>query len=416
MSNSPYGTAPQPVLDPTAVTGKRVLAWIIDGIIYVVLTWLILIVVLGLSARSAYVPTGQTSTDFCAQIEQQQPHTRCVDTSNSNSSTNASATQPKVLILSNYYPGRESLVFLALFVVFCLVQGVLGGSLGKLSMGLRIVKPDGSQAGIGASFIRTIMWIVDAITCGIPLVGLVTMLSTKGHRRVGDMAASTFVVDQHHVGNPVILPGDPRYGYMGPSGFGTQPPGGYGTPTGSFGTQPGGYGNQPGGFGSQPGGFGMPVGTQPYGQSGLSGNYEADKPVWDDTRNTYIQFDTQRQAWLEFDQASQEWQPISTDQPGQSTHSGPESVPFGQGPPPESATPQPSSPEPTLPQPTSPEPTSPPASTPPTQDETNRSSSYQADKPVWDEARNAYIQFDTQQNSWLEYDDKAKKWKPISSS
>ena len=394
MSYSPYGTAPQPVLDPTAVTGKRVLAWIIDAIIYMVLINGIGAIAGNRMKIESHNLAGSNGTQFC---------------SNWNSANHGFCTFSGDTATTVSGWSHSLILFGILFVVFCVVQGALGGSLGKLSMGLRIVKPDGSQAGIGASFIRTIMWIVDAITCFVPLVGLITMLSTKGHRRVGDMAASTFVVDQRQVGNPVILPGDPRYGYMGPSGFGTQPPGGYGTPTG--------------GFANQPGGFGIPAGSPSYGQPSQSANYEADKPVWDDARNTYIQFDTQRQAWLEFNQASQEWKPISTGQPDQATASGPASGPTGQARPPETPSPWSTPPDPASPvlptsTPTTSTPTTatPATPTPASQAATNQSSDYEADKPVWDEARNAYIQFDTHQNSWLEYDDKAKQWKPISSA
>ena len=144
----------------------------------------------------------------------------------------------------------------------------------------------------------------------IPLVGLILILNTRGHRRVGDMGASTYVVEQRYLDQPVILPGDAGFGYVGqsaiPGPFGQQP--GYpqtGPPTQPFG-QPTPYG-QPPAYG-QPGPHQQP----PSAMSGTNATYEADKPVWDQERDTYIQFDTERNAWLEFDQKSQQWKPIST--------------------------------------------------------------------------------------------------------
>ncbi len=158
-------------------------------------------------------------------------------------------------------------IFLGLFVAYCIFQGLVGGSLGKLALGLRVVKADGRQAGIGASFARTFGWIIDAITCGLPIVGGIAMFSSSGHRRVGDMMAGTYVVPQQLVGNPVILPGQPGFGqfpspaYGAPAygPYGGPPPGQFGSPPGSLGPPPGQFGpppGQPGQFGPPPGQFG----------------------------------------------------------------------------------------------------------------------------------------------------------------
>lgn len=41
-------------------------------------------------------------------------------------------------------------------------------------------------------------------------------------------------------------------------------------------------------------------------------------------------------------------------------------------------------------------------------------SQFTADVPIWDEARRAYIQYDTERGAWLEYDQATAAWKPIS--
>ena len=316
MSYQPYAAPPLPPSDPTDVVGKRVLAWIIDGIIYVALSMVLRLAIGGNGGIESHDLNNsqQTPEAFCRLWRQ--AHNGFCSYSGSTAST---FTWDDI--------ARALIPFFVLFIIYCIVQGLLGGSLGKLAMGLRIVKADGTQAGIGASFIRTIMWIVDAITCAIPLVGLITMMTTKGHRRVGDMAASTYVVRQQHVGQPVILPGDPGYGYYGFSGqhgvytgqpgaapFGQPGQAPYGQPGAELFGQPGQapYG-QPGQPGAAPTGPpGQPVQPTTSGPSATDGAYEADKPVWDDARDTYIQFDSERNAWLEFDQKSQSWKPIST--------------------------------------------------------------------------------------------------------
>ncbi len=233
--------------------------------------------------------------------------TGCASTSNGTAST-----------ISNYSNGIW--LFLALVVVFIVYQGLLGASLGKLAMGLRIVKSDGSLAGIGPSAIRTVLWVVDAITCGLPVVGGILMLTTTGHRRVGDMGAGTYVVPQAQVGHPVILPGQPGWGtyqQVGPPlgaypmGQPGQPPMGPPAAQAPWApTTPGGPQTTPP---TTPGGPPTaPPMAPPTAPSAGSADYEADKPIWDDARHAYIQYDSARGAWLEFDDRVQQWKPIST--------------------------------------------------------------------------------------------------------
>lgn len=299
--------------DPTAATGRRIMAWIIDAIVYIALSGVLSILLADETKSYDLSQSSLTATQFCENW-------RAV---NNGTCANLGNTVWTV----RQSPSTPFFIFLGLFVLFCVVQGLLGGSLGKLALGLRIVKADGRQAGIGASFLRTLLWIVDGITCGLPIVGGICMLSTKGHRRVGDMAAGTFVVPKAQIGTPLQIaglttgnyasypmqtPGAP-YGQPGMYGqppTGSYPPAGF-PPVGSPGA-----GGPPAGFppaGGPPAG-GPPAGgpgALPFGSAQPTQDYEADKPSWDAKRNTYIQFDTGRNAWLEFDQATQEWKPIS---------------------------------------------------------------------------------------------------------
>ena len=153
-----------------------------------------------------------------------------------------------------------------------LLQGLTGGSLGKLVTRLRVVRPDGQRAGIGWAALRTLVLLVDMLCCFLP--GAVLVFSTKGHRRLGDMAASTFVVDRRDVGSPVVVPGV--------GGPGSYPQPGYPGPGGAWGA---------------PGPGLPPVPAQ-------------DGPIWDEVRDTYIQFDRNAGAWVQWDDGEQRWVPI----------------------------------------------------------------------------------------------------------
>lgn len=289
MSQYSYGMPPPAPVDPTNVAWKRVAAWFIDGVIYVILSNVVGFM-LGTAPKF-------TSHDFSGDQTQAQAFCDAWRTTHQGMCSTSNGTATTIV---NFAPAIW--VFLGFFILYIVVQGLLGASLGKLALGLRIVKADGSKAGIGASAIRTVLWIVDAFTCGLPIIGGIAMFASRSHRRVGDMAAGTYVVDQHRVGQPVILPGD--------AGWGTYPP-----------SQPGfGYGQPPGPPAVGPTGAptavtGAPWAAMPQESTATTtsgADYEADKPVWDEARKTYIQYDTGRQAWLEFDQQTQQWVPIST--------------------------------------------------------------------------------------------------------
>ena len=313
VSYQAYNMPPPLPVDPTNVTGKRVGAWFIDAVIYLVLSN-VLGALFGLSPKV-------DSRDFSGDALAAQHYCESWRVTHSGICSHSNGTVTSVT-------GYQSAIwlFLGLAIVFIVVQGLLGGSLGKLAVGLRIVKADGSLAGVGASAIRTVLWIVDAITCAMPVVGGILIMTTKGHRRVGDMAAGTYVVPQAYVGYPVIYPGQPGWGGYGsgpyqqpghPGGYGGPPAGGFGAPPGGFGAPgsplggPSTHAGGPAPWAPPPGSPGAPTSIPAAPPSPLGGDYEADVPMWDDARNAYIQYDSERSEWLEFDDRSKEWKPIS---------------------------------------------------------------------------------------------------------
>jgi uncharacterized RDD family membrane protein YckC len=183
-------------------------------------------------------------------------------------------------------------------LVYVIWQGLSGMTPGKALFGIRTVGEDGNVPGIGRAFVRTILWVVDGIGCGVPLVGPIAAFTSKGHRRVGDMAAKTYVVGKSSLGaGPVVIPG------MTPPSTGAP----FGSP-GYGATQPG-WGTTPPGMPVTPPGMPTtPVATAP--TEAPAAPPAAGEPQWDAARNAYIQWDAGQQKWLQFDDATQQWRPI----------------------------------------------------------------------------------------------------------
>jgi hypothetical protein len=160
-------------------------------------------------------------------------------------------------------------------LILVLLQGLTGASVGKAIAGLRTVGEDGQRPGIGKAFIRTLLWAVDAAPWLVPLVGLITGLTTTGHRRVGDMAAKTFVVRAADAGSPIVVPGLTAAPTPVAAGtYGTTPP-------------------------WEPAPAPQPLPPQ-------------HQPQWDQARGTYITWDANRAVWLQWDERTSTWVPIST--------------------------------------------------------------------------------------------------------
>ncbi len=69
-----------------------------------------------------------------------------------------------------------------------------GRSFGKMIMGIKVVKSDGSPAGIGDFAIRWITRVLECEAALFPgLAALISIISNRG-QRIGDMAADTIVI------------------------------------------------------------------------------------------------------------------------------------------------------------------------------------------------------------------------------
>lgn len=133
------------------VTGRRILATIVDGLIFG-----------GLYAVMVFL-FGSVAT---------------VGPANWNGSMPALPTAIYGVIVVLYY---------------ILLEGYLGQTIGKMLLGIKVVREDnGGVPGLAGATIRTLLRIVDGISSY--LVAFITVLISGKNQRFGDMAAHTLVV------------------------------------------------------------------------------------------------------------------------------------------------------------------------------------------------------------------------------
>ena len=209
-----------PAGDPTAVIGRRVAAWVVDSVIILAPSVALFTNDLEYLEESNL---DQSGVDFCEEYMDREEGV-CLDAGDR-------------VYFSNGVPVAPWGVAIGLSIlIYVLIQGVRGWTPGKLLFGIRTVAGDGQPPGIGRAFIRWVLFLVDGLCAG--LVGFIVMLTSKGHRRVGDMAARTFVVGSQYMGHPIVVPGmTPGYpaypGYPGGPAAPGGPGAGWGAPPGS---------------------------------------------------------------------------------------------------------------------------------------------------------------------------------------
>lgn len=291
-----------PAGDPTAVMGRRIGAYVID----VLIGWIvfaILVVALGDTVTSSFNGCG---SDNAPAI--------CFDTGDTIYFADDDTGGGIFLLTVGWWLAMGSIV-----------QGVTGGTPGKLMVGLRVIdQRTGQLAGFGKSLGRTLLWVIDALPF-FPLVGLITGVSTKGHRRVGDMAAKTFVVDKRSVGTPPMVPG---FNMHNTPYVAAPPPDGY-PPTGSYSPPPPGSTAPVAGAAPPPAtwptGADAPAARDPFAPpevpvpdteppepppAATPTRAGIDAPMWDADRGAYIQWDKVHEVWMVYDDAEAKWKPL----------------------------------------------------------------------------------------------------------
>jgi uncharacterized RDD family membrane protein YckC len=84
----------------------------------------------------------------------------------------------------------EVVLYLGYYV---LMEGYLGQTVGKMLLGIKVIREDtGAVPGLKAAAIRTVLRIVDGLFSY--LVGFIAVLASAKNQRLGDMAAHTLVV------------------------------------------------------------------------------------------------------------------------------------------------------------------------------------------------------------------------------
>ena len=269
-SYPPAYPQPQLLRPPTDVVGRRIGAYFLDGLIGALLSVAVILTML-------HHTTGNPS-HTCSNSNVQDHTSACVQL-NGDVYSVAEKDSWKILLAQGGW-------FLAIQVA---LQGFAGGTLGKLIVGIRVVDSNGSICGPWRAFVRSIpfalgttgyAWNSNAALTAAGVVAsiaiiieAIAILAKRDHRRFGDLAAGTFVVNKHAVGHAVPDPDT----FLAQQAWGgqawPQPGWGPGTP---------------------------PLPQQP-----------EHLPQWDSARDTYIWWDAEQSEWLEHDRTSGEWRPIS---------------------------------------------------------------------------------------------------------
>ena len=112
-------------------------------------------------------------------------------------------------VTANGFELHGAAAFVTLFIVctiwflyIWLLEGLFGATLGKWLMNIRVRRVDGSAVGLGKSFIRNLLRLIDGI--GVYLVGFLVAIMSRRRQRLGDHVAGTLVV-QGTAGKPVRI-------------------------------------------------------------------------------------------------------------------------------------------------------------------------------------------------------------------
>jgi uncharacterized RDD family membrane protein YckC len=87
-------------------------------------------------------------------------------------------------------------VFLALFGYPTFMELRFGATVGKFTMGLRVVTVEGGPLRFRHAAIRALLQVVDVWLIPIGVIGVISMLLSTQSRRLGDLAAGTVVLRQ----------------------------------------------------------------------------------------------------------------------------------------------------------------------------------------------------------------------------
>ena len=99
-------------------------------------------------------------------------------------------------VYSIRWDGMDFVIPLAMTLAyFVILEGAFGATVGKVVLGIRVRRPDGSRIGFGPALIRNLARVVDAFPYVIPyLVGGIAVIRSDTDQRFGDRWAKTVVI------------------------------------------------------------------------------------------------------------------------------------------------------------------------------------------------------------------------------
>lgn len=80
-----------------------------------------------------------------------------------------------------------------MFLYFVLLEGLVGATVGKRLMRLRVADMSGGRAGLVRALVRNVLRVVDSLPT-LGLVGAILIATRQDRARVGDLVAGTRVV------------------------------------------------------------------------------------------------------------------------------------------------------------------------------------------------------------------------------
>jgi RDD family len=261
--------------DPTKIMGSRIGAYAIDlMIVGIVIVGALYVFELS-NYRNYRLNDPAAAQQFCDQVNGDvAPGRVSEDFGGTRGSDRCKVVGNQALVSVNGTIGEARAKVWATgaavsFLNLVLLTAATGASIGKMVFGLRVVTANGQRAGIGRNLIRWLLLAVDTAFCWLP--GLLTSYNSKGHRRIGDMAAGTFVVHRSAMGRLLNIPG---YQVVRTHD--------------AF-----------GGWGPAP--------AEP--ELGLGEGGGIDAPVFDPSRNTYVRYDQDSGVWFQWDDQDKAWIP-----------------------------------------------------------------------------------------------------------
>jgi uncharacterized RDD family membrane protein YckC len=152
---------------PTQVVGRRVAAFVIDLLAFLVI-----------AAIAWYALTKNTGTSTCFGGGYE-INGKC-----------------RGFVSSGNRAAWLAIIALTAITIWMILPGLRGTSPGHAAVGLRIVNREGGTPGIGRGIARGFfLWLID-----VSIIGLIVALVTQQNQRVGDLVGGTYVVDKSYRG------------------------------------------------------------------------------------------------------------------------------------------------------------------------------------------------------------------------